>query len=245
MRTQDPYLFPFKRLNDSFSSLSGSNSSWFYLLNKLLSFSQNDHLISTIIDSCPFNLKEYFEESEKFFKEQDFSHFSFSLQEHDSATHLTPFHLSFYSEPKASAKQKGQYFTPSYISDFIVKKSLKYLLLSNPNLSKLVFGDIACGSGNLLIPLLNQLYKLSLNKLNTVEFSKFISTNIYGFDTDPISLWISKMRILFFLTDKIPDFFPSVVNLNLYLSDALKALKINRNKEVDKAFFDLIILNPP
>ena len=245
LRIQDPFLFPFKRLNDFFSSLIESNSAWFYLLNKLLSFSQNDYLISTIFDSCPFSLKEYSEESEKFYKEQDFSRFSFSLQEHDSATHLTPFHLSFYSESKASAKQKGQYFTPSYISDFIVKKSLKYLLSSNSNLTEMVFGDIACGSGNLLIPLLNQLYNLSLIQLNTVEFYKFISTNIYGFDTDPISLWISKMRILFFLTDKIPDFSPSVVNLNLYHSDTLKALKINRNKEVDEAFFDLIILNPP
>ncbi|MHA1955007.1 MAG: hypothetical protein ACW96U_13790, partial [Candidatus Heimdallarchaeaceae archaeon] len=67
MRTQDPFLFQFKRLNDSFSSLRDSNSAWFYLLNRLLTFSQNDQLISTILDSCPFNLKECLEESEKFY----------------------------------------------------------------------------------------------------------------------------------------------------------------------------------
>lgn len=245
MKNQDPFHFPFKRLNDSFSSLSQSNSAWFYLLNRLLTFSQNDHLISTIIDSCPFNLEEYFEESESFFKEQDFSRFSFSLKEHDSATHLTPFHLSFYSEPKAAAKQKGQYFTPSYISNFIVKKSLKYLLSSKAEPSEMFYGDIACGSGNLLIPLLNQIYSSSLNVLTTEDFFKFISTNIYGFDTEPISLWISKIRMYIYLSNKFHDFYPNSVKLNLYHTNALHNLKINKSKEIERGFFDLIVLNPP
>ncbi|MHA2255849.1 MAG: Eco57I restriction-modification methylase domain-containing protein, partial [Candidatus Heimdallarchaeaceae archaeon] len=245
MRTQDPFLFQFKRLNDSFSSLRDSNSAWFYLLNRLLTFSQNDQLISTILDSCPFNLKECLEESEKFYKEQDFSRFSFSLKEDDSVAYLTPFHLSFYSEPKAATKQKGQYFTPSYISDFIIKESLKYLITSKSNPFELFFGDIACGSGNLLIPLLNQLYDLSLNDIETEDFFNFVSSKIYGFDTDPVSLWILKTRILFYLLDKFPEFYPNSVKLNLYNSDALHNLKISRNIKIEGGFFDLIVLNPP
>ncbi|MCG3222743.1 MAG: N-6 DNA methylase, partial [Candidatus Heimdallarchaeota archaeon] len=245
MRIQEPFLFPFKRLKKSFSFMNGLNDAWFYLLNRLMAISQDEQLISIISQLCPFNLSNHLEASNKLIKEQYISHLPFSLNEGQSSTHLTPFHLSFYSEPNASAKQKGQYFTPSYISDFIVKKSLKYLLSSKSNPSELFFGDIACGSGNLLIPLLNQLYNLSLNELNTEDFINFISINIYGFDTDPISLWISKIRILLYLACTVPDFSPSTVNLNLFNSDALQSLQIDRNKEIDEAFFDLIVLNPP
>ena len=244
MRIQDPFFFPFKHLQQTTSTKKESNIAWFYLLNKLLNLSQNSILTRVIIESCPFDLEKKIDESIKLFNDFDKRNYLFSLDERVSRTHLTPFHLSFFFEPKDSSKQKGQFFTPSYISEFIISKSLELISSSESNLEQQIFGDIACGTGNLLLPLLQQLISLFSQELSPKEHLDFISNNLFGFDTDPISLWISKTRILLFLLKEIPDFSPVDIKLNLYQSDALKALKIKK-KRIEESFFDVIVLNPP
>jgi hypothetical protein len=59
--------------------------------------------------------------------------------------------------------------------------------------------------------------------------------NIYGFDINPIAIYISKINLLFLLKDCIPDF-----NLNLYVFDTLFQVG-----EKFKKKFDLVIGNPP
>jgi hypothetical protein len=207
--------------------------------------SQNDQLITAIINSCPFNLLQHLDKSSQLVNNPSLSQIPFSFDEKKSSTHITPFHLSFFTEPASLSKRKGQYFTPSYISVFMVRKSLIHLFRLKSNITELIFGDIACGSGNLLIPLLEELKHKTTKEMGKDEFLKLISTNFYGFDIDSISLWIARTRILFFLSNLFPDFSPKNVKLNLYNSDALKPLKINKKKEIEDSFFDLIVLNPP
>ena len=211
-----------------------------------MELSESNQIISEIYNTCPFNLKEQIDKTNSLIKNQEETHYSYSLNENNSANHLTPFHLSFYKEQISSAKKKGSFFTPSYISDFIIEKSLSFLLSKKADILEQIFGDIACGSGNLLLSLLYQLCNILSEdkKKSKQEFIKLILNNIYGFDTDPVSLWITRIRILFFLSQEFPNLSINMFNINLYLADALKTLNIEQ-KEVNNSFFDLIILNPP
>ncbi|MFX1601084.1 MAG: Eco57I restriction-modification methylase domain-containing protein, partial [Promethearchaeota archaeon] len=58
---------------------------------------------------------------------------------------------------------------------------------------------------------------------------------IYGFDINPISVFISKINLMYLIKDKISE-----VNLNLYVFDSLFQIRRSFNEN-----FDLIIGNPP
>ncbi len=118
--------------------------------------------------------------------------------------------------------KSGEYYTPS----FLVKKMV------NDSYS---FGDYTldpcCGSGNFLIEVINYILSQNRSKKEKIE----AINKVYGFDINPISIYISKINFLYLLKNLENAFL-----LNLYVFDSLFQKRENFN---DK--FDLIIGNPP
>jgi hypothetical protein len=116
----------------------------------------------------------------------------------------------------------GEYYTPP----FLVKKMIEESYSSGDTVL-----DPCCGSGNFLVGIIKYLQSQDLNKED-----KIIAINrVCGFDINPISIFISKINILFLLKEEISE-----IKLNLYVLDFLF-----KHRSDLKAKFDLIIGNPP
>lgn len=255
MSNREPFLYPFRNLEltDDF---------WYSLLSLLIQESNHPTQLLQYANHFPHKRM-------KKFNLQDFSETTFpslSLDETQSKTHLTPFHLSFFNRELISNKKLGQFFTPSYISEFIAKKSLDYYLLKNnfpdiePIFRNIKIADIAAGTGNLLITFLYLLKdQLKLDSTKKKEtFLSFISKNIFAFDLDSFALFIHKMRMLLFSSFFFPDLDLPDVDKNLCVGNSLlddfslqkvsstPAFKpIEMLTERKSCIFDIIVSNPP
>lgn len=138
-------------------------------------------------------------------------------------------------------QEKGIYYTPREIVDYILENTLKkHDIIDNPCPKVL---DISCGCGNFLLKAYDVLYELienNIEKLNELYGDKFILENIhshilsnciYGYDIDKDAI-----DILIESLNKKSDSI-LVKNLNIYCTDSLKH---NFNEK-----FDYIIGNPP
>ena len=246
MKIKESQLNPFFSLKQENNDLKDSNIYWYYLLDNLLQISSDNILSENIVKICPQVIKEEFEIVKDAF-DNVVTPFSFSLDENLSSSHLTPFHLSFLETTVSISRKKGQFYTPNLISDFIINKSFDYFLKNNPDLegkperiNDYFFGDIACGSGNLIIPILNKLKKFLEILRNDTQITNFFSNNIYCCDIDPIALWLCKARMLFFFSHNFPKYPLPDLSTNLVLGNSLINLNIEKNNQ-----FDLLVLNPP
>ena len=203
MKASNPYFHPISKLIKKNNFKLTDNDFWYIILHNLINQSNHTTELESILEKSPFST----EKNKEIIKSDP----QFSLDESYSSTHLTPFHLSLYQFHNDS-KSIGQFFTPKVISDFIVSNSLKYraqkLSEERKSLCLLDFkyADIACGTGNLLIPLLSKLYEHHMKgeKDNQHNFSEIISKNIFCFDLDPLAILISKLRTLLFISNKFP-----------------------------------------
>lgn len=124
--------------------------------------------------------------------------------------------------PSITRHKAGEYYTPPFLVTKMIKESYH-------------FGDFVldpcCGSGNFLIGLIKFIIsqnKTKKEKLGAIE-------NIYGFDVNPISIFLSKVHILFILKEEASN-----MKLNLLVFDFLF-----QDKKLFHEKFDLIIGNPP
>jgi len=115
--------------------------------------------------------------------------------------------------------KSGEYYTPS----FLVKKMVD---------EAYDFGDKVldpcCGTGNFLIELVKQILgseKSDNDKVKAIN-------NLHGYDINPISVFLTKINIMFLTKKYLSD-----ISLNLFNFDSL--FQNNNNR------FDLIIGNPP
>ena len=118
--------------------------------------------------------------------------------------------------------KSGEYYTPPFLVEKMINEAYKF--------GESVL-DPCCGSGNFLISILRKI--ISANKS---EKEKILAiNNVYGFDINPISIFITKINFLIVLKD-----FATHENshINLYVVDSLFQI-------IEKNRFDLIIGNPP
>ncbi len=118
--------------------------------------------------------------------------------------------------------KSGEYYTPQ----FLVKQMIRDAYSFGESIL-----DPCCGSGNFLMEAVKHI--LSQNK--PMERKITAINNIYGYDINPISIYVSKINLFYLLREKFTD-----INLNLYVFDFLFQKENNLNKK-----FDLIIGNPP
>ena len=126
-------------------------------------------------------------------------------------------------------KQKGQYFTPGEVVDYIVQKSLNQIQKTNIQIL-----DPACGSGQFLI----SIFKHLKSKSNLTN-KEIITNCIFGFDIDDIAIQIAKYNL-----HKISGC--PRTNINIQNLDYLYIDDLNfSNKNFMQSRYDLIIGNPP
>lgn len=161
-----------------------------------------------------------------------------------------------------NSNKDTQFFTDQYMVNYLVKNSLK--MVEEDKLSKLKIIDPACGGGNFLVKVIEDIF--SETKLNNHEFIELVSNNIVGYDIDKtlsiitvINIYIKLMELK--VIDEIEIF---NYNLNIYydINNKLGALlKKEDAKEkniikvtsglqenyidVFSSKFDLLITNPP
>ncbi|UCD01957.1 MAG: N-6 DNA methylase [Promethearchaeota archaeon] len=118
--------------------------------------------------------------------------------------------------------KSGEYYTPPFLTKMMVKEYYSF--------GETVL-DPCCGSGNFL----SEVVKYILSQKEPIKKKIYAINEIYGYDINPISIFISKINLLYLLKEQISD-----INLNLYVLDSL----FQAEKKVNKRF-DLIIGNPP
>ncbi|MEG2789933.1 MAG: N-6 DNA methylase [Romboutsia sp.] len=156
------------------------------------------------------------------------------------------YYLSNLYESNLSEEDKkalGIYYTPKYITEYIVKKNLySHDFIKNP-CPKIL--DISCGCGNFLLEVYDVLhemlekYKYELNIENI--HNHIISNCIYGIDIDYEAIEVLKYSLI------SKEKFCNVDKLNIYCFDSLSNEGVDEN--IKKIFwdskFDYIIGNPP
>ena len=140
-------------------------------------------------------------------------------------------------------KSKGIYYTPKFIVDYILNKTLKeHDILSNP-CPKIL--DISCGCGNFVLEaydILYEMFEYYRHELKIENIHKHIIENcIYGVDIDKNAVDILNNSL------RNKDIDSKILKSNIYCFDSLN--KNNLGQDVINLFwenkFDYIIGNPP
>ena len=103
-----------------------------------------------------------------------------------------------------------------YTSDTIVQDFFDFI---EGDVSKLVFCDPCCGSGNFIVAALKR---------------GFLPENVYGFDTDPVAVEIAKNRF----KEKT-----GAISANILVADFLQDIVLRKITNVPS--FDIVLTNPP
>ncbi len=136
-----------------------------------------------------------------------------------SVIRLTPSHQAKIEQKPEVKKAGGVFYTPQYIADYIVEKTVGVLINNKtPNqISKMRIIDPACGSGSFLLRAYQRLldyhleYYLNLKqppkevyyigkdgipRLTIREKKRILTNNIYGVDIDVNAVEVTKLSLL-------------------------------------------------
>ena len=118
--------------------------------------------------------------------------------------------------------KSGEFYTPP----FIVKKMVEEAYCFGEKIL-----DPCCGSGNFLIAIIKTILSSDNSNKDKITAIK----NVYGYDINPISIFLTKINLLYLLKE---DFIN--INLNFNITDFLF-----QDEDYNKEDFDLVIGNPP
>jgi len=212
-------------LTDYISKNSLSVIETIFLLSLNLLFRENLVFTANINDLLSFKesyykniyllriLENFFQSIKGFSKEHHYK----KLLEQEIPLHNDILGLIYQSIKSEGEKAKqGSYYTPKQIVDEIIEEYVK------ENFKIL---DPCCGTGQFLL-----------------NASVFISNpnNIYGFDIDPIAVFIAKINLI--IKFKAFDFNPNIFEKNTLLEIDSSSLFMTK---AYPEFYDLILTNPP
>lgn len=111
------------------------------------------------------------------------------------------------TDKKQKRKEHGIYYTPKYITDYIVRETVGRFLQENAGypdrLHNIKVLDLACGSGSFLIRAYDELLKYHANelkrpvdKLDQWERLPILTNSIFGVDLDKQAVEISRLNLL-------------------------------------------------
>lgn len=140
----------------------------------------------------------------------------------------------------ADKEVNGAVFTPEYIREFIVKRTLEKIIHNsgNDNITNLVFGDIACGCGG-FFKTITDILKIKTQK----SYFEIYSENIFGLDIQEYS--IVRTKILLSLLALLNNEDNPQFEFNLYCGNALEFDWNSVDRIREKGGFDIIVGNPP
>ncbi len=153
-------------------------------------------------------------------------------------------------------KEIQAYYTPSYLVDYILSKTVKHKLLQSETSSCKVL-DPSCGSGIFLVETLRQIIEkeIDLNQndnLSNETLWKLLQDNIFGIDIDSNAIEITTFSLYITLLDykkypkEIERFqFKNLINNNLFPNCDFFNIEHEFNKILKNKHLDFIIGNPP
>ncbi len=147
-------------------------------------------------------------------------------------------------------KQKSQaaYYTPSFLVDYIIAKTVKPHLRKSKTCRIL---DPSCGSGIFLVESLRNIIEVNLDKNGNIKEEKLreiITENIFGVDTDENAINLTIFSLCLTLLDYIEPKditkfqFPNLKNKNLFMADFFNLNHLFNDKINN---LDYILGNPP
>jgi len=149
---------------------------------------------------------------------------------------------------KNDQKKNAAYYTPSFLVDYILEKTVK-LHLNDNNTCK-VF-DPSCGSGIFLVESLRAIIEKNLDKKGIIQkekLKKLLTDNIFGSDIDEKAINLTVFSLCLTLLDYIEPKdvtafkFPHLLNKNLFNADFFDTKHLFNNNIKN---LDFIIGNPP
>jgi hypothetical protein len=157
---------------------------------------------------------------------------------------------------KNDREEKGAYYTPLFLVDYILKETVEKHFENNSKTSSCVTLDPACGSGIFLVETLRKIIEQFQNqnkrKKLTPEILKHLAIeNIYGIDKDPNAIQVAMFSIYLTLLDyqepaDIEKFkFPTLKNSNFFEADFFDTNPDYFEVKLQNVEFDYIIGNPP
>ncbi|MFO8101859.1 MAG: N-6 DNA methylase, partial [Dehalococcoidia bacterium] len=174
---------------------------------------------------------------------------------------------------KQRRKEHGIYYTPRFVTNYIVKETVGRFLEehSHDEALKVKILDMACGSGSFLIRAYDELLNYhagvkskAVTKLDQWERLQLLTGNIYGVDLDMQAVEIARLNLLLrslARRELLPSLARNILPGNALISGDQKALKpyfgdnwktkrpFDWEKEfpeiMNKGGFDIIIGNPP
>lgn len=151
---------------------------------------------------------------------------------------------------KKDLNSNKSYFTPLFLVDYILDKTLDPLL--EKKFKKIKILDPACGSGIFLVESLRRIIESQIalkgKSLSNNQLNRILKDRIFGIDKDEDAINISIFSIYLTLLDyqdskSVEEFkFPELRNKNLFISDFFD-LENDFNKNIKD--IDLIVGNPP
>ena len=130
----------------------------------------------------------------------------------------------------------GAIYTPKFIRDYIVEKSLNEL---NGPIDKALFADLSCGCGAFLFSLAQKIQQRTEVLLYATIFHR-----LFGLDITPFSIERTKILLSLLAISEGEDI--EEFEFNLFCGNALDFNFKNASPSVnDNAGFDLIVGNPP
>ncbi len=149
---------------------------------------------------------------------------------------------------KEKQRKEGAYYTPSFLVDYILEKTVKEHLEKNNSCR--VF-DPSCGSGIFLVETLRCIIEKNLNKNGKIskdKLIKIVKENIFGVDKDESAINLSVFSICLTLLDYIEPKditkfrFEKLKDRNLFAEDFFNTER-EFNEKIKK--IDFILGNPP
>jgi len=130
-------------------------------------------------------------------------------------------------------KQLGEYYTPDWLAEAIVEKTIK-----DP-LNKRVL-DPSCGSGTFLFHAVkNLLKKAAQEKLSLRESLETLARNVIGFDIHPVAVTLARVTYLLAIgRDNLTNPSRGEINIPVYLADSMQW----RQKQYDLWSRDHVII---
>lgn len=121
-------------------------------------------------------------------------------------------------------RKEGAYYTPSFLVDYVLSKTVKIFLQKNDNCKIL---DPSCGSGIFLVEALRFIVEKNKidNKISKESLTKIVKENIFGIDKDEDAINLSIFSVCLTLLDYIEPKdiakykFPTLKNKNLFIAD--------------------------
>ena len=123
----------------------------------------------------------------------------------------------------------GEYYTPDWLSEKIVNKSLENFKVGESRIA-----DITCGSGSFLRAIIKYLIKHKKSDNLAIDITK----SVIGFEIHPLAFFIAKTNYILALEDLAIDL-PKPLRIPIYLSDSLLNGYLDQDDLIEREFFKI------